>query len=222
MRKPSATTVSGIVAIATTLMIFGVLQWRASVTPISIGLWYDDFPYTLNEDATSKLGGSLEQPDIDAIKRAARGELERAFAGLRVAISDDRNAFWRVRVLRTIGPGLRPRRVPSSGESYALGPFGGGGTVDFQVAAYGAIHYAPPGATRQEIVDGIGRGIARAAAHEFGHLILAGRFNHTRRTDGPTYEGATSDRAEQYYGEIHWATAWPLLEQKIGRQDAYD
>jgi hypothetical protein len=222
MRKPSATTVSGTFAVAITLTIFGVLQWRASTTSISIGLWYEDFPFTLNEEATNRLGGPLTSEDVASIQRSARRELERAFGGLRVAITDDRHAFWRVRVVRTIGRGLGARVFNRSGESYALGPFGGGGSVGFQVAAYGAIHYAPPGVSRQDIVEGIGRGIARAAAHEFGHMILAGRFNHVRDDDDPSYEGASPDRAVQYYGDMRWASSWPLLEQKIGRQDAYD
>ncbi len=195
MLKPSATTVSGVIAIVATLLVFGGLQWRASTASMSIGLWYDDFPFTLFEDATNRLGGPLVQEDIDSIKRSARAELDRAFAGLRVAITEDRHSFWRVRVVRTIAQKTTMRAPPRSGESYALGPLGGAGSVDFEVAAYGAIHYAPPGTSRREIVEGIGRGIARAAAHEFGHMILAGQFDDHARERG-SYEGGSPDRAE--------------------------
>jgi len=35
------------------------------------------------------------------------------------------------------------------------------------------------------------------------------------RTDENSYEYPSPDRASQYYGELHWTTARPILEQKL-------
>ena len=67
------------------------------------------------------------------------------------------------------------------------------------------ITYAPPGATRQTIVDGIGRGIGRVAAHEFAHQMINSGETHNPR-DENSYEYPSSDRAAQYYGELRWTT----------------
>lgn len=78
-----------------------------------------------------------------------------------------------------------------------------------------AIRYAPPDASRQTMIDGIGRGIGRVAAHEFAHQILGAAAVHNN-ADEKSYEYPSPDRSAQYYGELHWTTAWPLLQQKLG------
>jgi hypothetical protein len=118
-----------------------------------------------------------------------------------------------MREIRSAGGVGRGSRIPISGESYGLGPLGGGGTVSFLVAALGAVAHAPAGASRQEIVDGMGRGIGRAAVHEFAHAIV--NANHS--TDERSYEYRNSDRVGQYYGDVHWADAGPLLQRRFGR-----
>jgi hypothetical protein len=222
MQKPSPTIVTGAIAIVATLSIFGVLHWRTSGATIAAGFWYEEFSFTLPEAHTARLGGALTATDIDAIKRLSRVELEQAFSQLRIVISDQRDAFWRIRVLQNLNPpgptsgvGSARLRVPRSGEAYALGPLGGAGSVSFLVAALGAIHYAPPGASRPEMVHGIARGIGRAAAHELGHAILGPMLVHS--DDETTYEFESPDRAGQYYGDLRWMTTWPLLEDRFGR-----
>jgi hypothetical protein len=84
------------------------------------------------------------------------------------------------------------------------------------ILALGAIKHAPAGAPRQIVVEGIGRGIGRAAVHEFAHQIL-GVVAMDNATDGNSYEYASFERASQYYGELHWSSAWPLLQRKIGK-----
>lgn len=215
MPKPPAAGVILAVAVLTAGLVFGVLQWRASTATISAGFWFDDFPFDLPADATARLGGPLTGRDVDTIKRVARAEVERAFSGLRIVVTGEREAFWRVRVQREIRSivGGRPNRIPISGESLGLGPFGGAGSVNFMVAALGAVAYAPHDASRQAIIEGIGRGIGRAAVHEFGHAMVSA--NHSQ--DEHSYEYRSSDRASQYYGELHWATAGPLLQRRFGR-----
>ena len=53
----------------------------------------------------------------------------------------------------------------NAGESHVFGPLESWGSVGFLILAHNAIQYAPPGASRQTIVEGIGRGIGRAAVH---------------------------------------------------------
>ena len=36
------------------------------------------------------------------------------------------------------------------------------------------------------------------------------------RDDRDSFEYFSSDRASQYYGDLHWAGAWPLLATKVG------
>jgi hypothetical protein len=216
MPNRSPTGVILAVAVLTAGLVFGVLQWRASTATISAGFWFDEFAFDLPADATARLGGPLTDGDIHTIKRVARAEVERAFSGLRIVITGERDAFWRVRVVRDIrrrGGVGRPNRIPISGESFGLGPLGGAGSVNFIVAALGAVAYAPLDASRQAIIDGMGRGIGRAAVHEFGHAIVSA--NHSR--DEHSYEYRSSDRASQYYGELHWASAMPLLQQRFGK-----
>lgn len=96
-----------------------------------------------------------------------------------------------------------------------MGPLGGEGTVSVRAVAAQAVHYAPPGATRAAIIEAIGRGIGRTAVHEFAHQILFGE-PVPPSTDPQSYEYESSDRAEQYYGSVHWDTAWPFLVRKLG------
>jgi hypothetical protein len=148
--------------------------------------------------------------------------VQRAYADLRINITERHNAFWRVAVVGAPLTTTRNRTTyPFSfaGESRVFGPLGGSGSVAFAILAHNAIEYAPAGASRKQIVDGIGRGIGRAAVHELAHQAL-GLDNLAyldNRTDEDSYEYANADRPLQYYGELRWTTAWSVLVQKFGR-----
>jgi hypothetical protein len=175
------------------------------------GFWYEDAAFALPDRAAETLGGRLTGAELESIKQLSRAELERAFAGLTIRIVDDRSAYWRVQVvgsLRRRGP------LPSSGESLSLGWLGGSGAVSFEVVALKAAQYAPAGATREAILGGIGRGIGRVAAHEFAHQILNAGAAHNK-DDENSYEYPSPDRAAQYYGELRWTTARPLLANRL-------
>lgn len=177
------------------------------------GFWYSNVSYLLPSEATAKLGGPLLPPEIAAIQQVSRDEIERAFDGLQIAITDRRDAFWRVEVRQTArvsGP------LPSSGEAVPLGPLGGFGEVSFLLVALKALQYAPPNTSRQAMVDGIGKGIGRVAIHELAHEILGPGVPH--HDDPNSYEFPSPDRESQYYGELHWAAARPLLERALGRR----
>ena len=168
----------------------------------------------LPADITARLSGPLTREDLDAIERTSREELQRAFADFHLSISDDRKAFWRVRVVHDVTP--QSHGLPGAGESLALGPLGGIGFVDFVAVALAAVRYAPDQASRQQIVDAIGRGIGRVAAHELGHQILGAATAHDN-SDENAYEYGSPERRSQYYGELHWTTWRAPLARTLGR-----
>jgi hypothetical protein len=199
-----------LVAVAATTSALTGVACRIS-TIATAGFWYDEDSFALPARAAETLGGALTDDELASIKRGSRAELERAFAGLRIQVVDDRRAFWRVEVAHS----LRPRGpLPNAGESLSFGWLGGSGAVSFDLVALKAIQYAAPGASRQAILDGIGRGIGRVAAHELAHQIVGNGDIHDR-TDENSYEYPSPDRASQYYGELHWTRARPILEQKL-------
>jgi hypothetical protein len=61
----------------------------------------------------------------------------------------------------------------------------------------------------------MGRGIGRVAVHEFMHQILGASIGHDD-TDSNSYEYGNPERRSQYYGDLHWTVALPLLEQRLG------
>jgi hypothetical protein len=212
-RRLPVWTIAAAFAVAATAAAFAALRWNASASVIAAGFWFEDVSFALPPHAVATLGGPLAADDIASIKQTARSEVDRAFAGLRIDVSEKRDAFWRVQVLQSVR-GRGP--FANSGQALVLGPLGGLGSVSFSVVAISAVRYAPPETSRQAIVDAIGRGIGRAAVHEFAHQIL-GPTAMDNNTDPNSYEYATFERAAQYYGELHWAGAWPLLQRKIGQ-----
>jgi hypothetical protein len=203
----------GFIALVATGSVLAVLGCQAFTRTATAGFWYEDISFALPADATTQLGGPLEQQEIESIKQRSRIELERAFSGLRITVTQRQDAFWRVEVLQT----LQSRSpLPIAGQSLGLGPLGGVGAVGFVILALNGIQYAPSDASRQNMIEGIGRGIGRAAVHEFTHQILGTAVMHDA-ADENSYEYHSSDRASQYYGELHWSTAWTLLQQKFGK-----
>jgi hypothetical protein len=180
-----------------------------------VGFWFETRAFTVSPDVVARLEGPVTNADQTRIEQIASAEIHRAFAGLRIAITTRRDAMWRVHVLETL-PVRFAQQLPNAGESVALGPFGGSGTVDFNVACQKAIAFAPAGTMRPGIVDAVGRGIGRTAVHEFMHLMLGARAADNR-TDEQSYEFHSADRAAHYYGELHWTSTWPAWQQRFGR-----
>jgi hypothetical protein len=206
--------IAGVVAVAATATLFGALEWKASTTATRAGFWYEDDAFALPDDVTTRLGGALTPIEIEIIKRVSRLEIERAFSGLRLVVNGDRTGLWRVQVLPALTVGRR-RVFPVAGASVGLGMLGGRASLGFNTLAANAVHYAPRDATRQHIIDGIGRGVGRAAVHEFAHLITNG-LALDNRTDENSYEYFSADRGSQYYGKLHWAAAGSIVRERIG------
>jgi hypothetical protein len=220
-RAPATVLIGGIATIAVT-GVFAAVGWQASQATIDAGFWWSDAPFVLSVDDAAKIGGPLTGAELARVKDMSRSEVQRAYAGLRINVTDDRGAFWRVAVVGSPLTTTRNRLTypfSAAGESRIFGPLGGSGSVAFVMLSHNAIQYAPAAATREQIVAGIGRGIGRAAVHEFAHQALGvDTPSHIdNRTDANSYEYGNADRASQYYGDLRWTTAWPVLEEKFGR-----
>ena len=212
MHRLPAGAAAILAALAATTAAVALVRCSAPGAAPLAGFWYEADAFALPADAAARLGGVLTADETAAIQRRSRTELERSFAGLRLTITDRRDAFWRVAVVRT----LRSRGpLPNAGQSLALGMLGGSGSVAFSILAASGVRYAPADASRQAILDGIARGVGGAAAHEFSHQMLGAAAVHSR-DDRDSFEYVSSDRASQYYGELHWGSAWPLLAKRVG------
>jgi hypothetical protein len=210
---PAATLASAVVlAIASTLVL---AQRLSRDRVVEAALWFDEVTFDASEVEADRLGGGITGPEMARIKAVAMSELRAAFAGLRIAFTENPDATYAVRVVQTLRNPIFRRGI-FAGESRVIWPFGGQGAVNFRLLASQAIAYAPRGADRPAKIDAIGRGIGRAAAHEFAHQILGSKDIHHGRDRG-SYEYWNADRAEQYYGPMHWDVAEPLLRRRLGR-----
>lgn len=183
---------------------------------VDAGFWFDDVTFDDAEVEADRLGGGVAPAEMKRIESVAMSELRAAFAGLRISFSDNRHASYRVRVVQTLRHPTFPRSIPPAGESRGLWPFGGQGALNFRLLASYAIAHAPAGTPRAEMINAIGRGVGRAAAHEFAHEILGSRDIHHGR-DVHSYEFWNADRVQQYYGPMHWDVAGPMLTSRLGR-----
>jgi hypothetical protein len=175
------------------------------------GFWFEPVHFE-----SKVLGGAVTAADLAIIEPIARAELTHAFAGLPITISDRRDATFRIRVVQEV----RDRRLRANwgvaGESFSVPGLGGHSSVSFLFLASGAVAKAPPDASRREILEAIGRGLGRTAAHELAHLLLPQAPIHDS-TDVRSYEFDSAARREQYFGEMRWAIARPWLEERLRR-----
>ena len=201
-------------AAATIVVLLSVVLFRGSRAGVDVGFWYEEFPFTFSEPVTAALGGPLTLSEINSIRHISRDELTHAFSGLKVAFTDSRRARLSVVVQLSIQR-RKGQRLPNAGETFAMGPLGARSVIDFTEVLMAAMAHAPAGTTRRQLVAGIGRGVGRVAVHELAHGILgAGAMDN--QTDDHSYEYFTHNRRSQYYGELHWARAWPVLVERVG------
>jgi len=157
-----------------------------------------------------RIGGPIRPEEQSPIESVARAELGAAYAGLRIAFTRQPSGFYRVSVVQDIAG----RALPVAGASSRV-PFGGGvGSVSFRTLGSQAVANAPRDAARARILEAIGKGIGRTAAHEFAHQILV-NVNVHNTTDPDSYEYGISDRPSQFYGTLHWAFARPMLAKAL-------
>ena len=178
--------------------------------PVEAGFWLERLTYDL-----IGLGGPLTPRELALVETAALDEIRRAFAGVAVRVSPRRDA----RYIVTVVPHLYDLRVRRTSEVFgnarAMRGFGGRGAVNFYAVASAAAAYAPQDATRQDVIGAIGRGVGRVAIHEFTHLFLP-RVPIDATDDPLSYEYGHAARREQYYGELRWGFARPILLREFG------
>jgi len=201
-------------AAATIVAVLCVVLFRGARAGVEVGFWYEEFPVTFSAPVTAALGGPLTASELDTIKQISREELTHAFSGLKVAFTDSRRVPLTVVVQLSIQR-RKGQRLPNAGETFAMGPLGSRSVIDFTEVLMAAMAHAPAGTTRQQLVSGIGRGVGRVAVHELAHGILgAGAMDN--QTDDHSYEYFTHNRPSQFFGELHWARAWPVLVERVG------
>jgi hypothetical protein len=174
------------------------------------GFWFEQVRFH-----SVRLDGEITAADLAVIEPVARRELTQAFAGLPIRFTRNRNALYRLRVMQEVRDPRIRGNWGVAGQSISLPGLGGQGEVSFSFLANGAVAVAPDDATRAEILEAIGRGIGRTAVHELTHQLLPQAPIHDS-TDIRSYEYDSAARREQYFGEMHWALARPLLEQRLG------
>jgi hypothetical protein len=179
--------------------------------PVEAGFWFEKVEFR-----SVVLGGALTADDLGAIERVARAELVGAYAGLPIRITDRRDATFRVRVIQAVLDRRMRGTWNVAGEAFAVPGLGGHASVSFEFLANGAVAASPRSATRDEVLQAIGRGIGRTAAHELAHALLPQAPIHDSQ-DVRSYEYDSAARREQYFGEMHWALARPLLEARLSQ-----
>jgi hypothetical protein len=195
-------------AIACSVCLVAAACTRA---PIELGFWIEAVSYT-----SPRLGDPITGTEIAAIEATARAEIATAFQRFDVVVSGNRQARYHVRVVqRLLDQRFRTREVSIAGESRGVRGLGGSGAVSFDFLAGSAMVYAPEEIGRTELIAAIGRGIGRSAVHEFTHQLLPSTPIHDSR-DRASYEFESAARIEQYFGEMRWAVAKPLLENRLG------
>ena len=189
----------------------GLFVLRSKSGTTNLAFWFDSVSDDARKTLPGRLPDGLSLEDMKLIEAASREEIVRAFLAYPISIVGRVAAHYQVRVVDGLtGP------YGGSAESYAFPGFGGQGFVSFRSLAHGAIVHAPPEADRQEIVAAIGRGIGRAAVHEFTHQLLGRRARIDDSTDVHSYEYGSTTRPEQYDGQMRWDIAEPLLRQRFG------
>jgi elongation factor P hydroxylase len=204
--------------IVSVIFVAGASVWllaaRARSQVVRAGFWFENVTFDATEVEADRLGGGVTPVEMKTIERVAMAEVRAAFAGWRIAISADPGAPFKVRVAQELRHPLYLRYPGPAGESAGLWPLGGQGAVNFRLLASNAIRHSPPSADRAAKIAAMGRGIGRAAAHEFAHQILGSNDIHHGR-DIQSYEYWNADRREQYYGPMRWDVARPLLEARL-------
>jgi hypothetical protein len=190
----------------------GLAAGRYRGRVVEAGFWFEPIAYE-----SSVLGGAVTRSDLETIEGVARAEVVRAFAGLRVQVSNRRDAHYGVGVASQVGDPRFRAQVEVSGASRAVAGLGGRGQVSFALLAGHAIGYADPATGRGELLSAIGRGIGRAAVHELAHQLLPTVQIHS--ADIGSYEFDSSARREQYFGPMRWSAAWPMLSSRFGGSD---
>ena len=178
--------------------------------PVEAAFWLDGVSYDLAES-----GGPLTARDLISIETTALDEIRSAFDGIAVRFSRRRDARYAVTVVQHLYDLRLKRTSEVFGNARAIRGLGGRGSVNFYAVASAAAAFAPEGASRQDVIDAIGRGVGRVAIHEFTHLLLP-RTPIDASDDPLSYEYGHAGRRAQYYGQRRWGSARAALLREFG------
>lgn len=173
------------------------------------GVWFEPVRFQ-----SAELEGALTAQDLATIESVARAEIARAFAGLRVRVTDRRDAPYRVRVVESVRDPRFRSHVEVAGASWGASGVRGHGVVSFTMLASGALANAPPGADRAAKLETIGRGVGRSVVHELAHQFFPSDPIHS--DDPDSFEYPSAARPAHYNGAMRWSRAWPLLQARFG------
>ena len=206
---------SVLIAVTLSVAVGTLMVLRSNPAGARIGFWFDPISPDTLQTLPERFGDEIGAADLKKIESIAVAEITHAFRDFQVVLTSPKEASYRVRVVDTLRLPFAPRAPGPSAESRSIPGFGGQGAVSFRLIAHSAIAFAPADADRAEMIAGMGRGIGRAAVHEFIHQLLGSTSIH-HTTDTRSYEYDSASRVEQYYGEMHWDIARPLIAKRIG------
>ena len=201
--------VIGISLLLAVVAVLFIIQARSG--PANLSFWFESIGDDARTTLPDRLSGDISPDDMSAIEAIAREEIVHAFRDYPIAVVGRAATHYHVRVVDSM-----ESPMGGSAESYVFPGMGGQGYINFRSLAHGAVTYAPPDADRSEVVAAIGRGIGRAAVHEFTHQLLGRQAPIDDSTDIQSYEYGSTNRREQYYGQIRWDIAAPMLRIKFG------
>lgn len=201
----------GVAAAVTAALLAGMASRQADRHVVDAAFWFDGVTFETSVLDAAR-GGPLTGEERAVIQTLARDELQQAYAPWRLRIVAAPPAHYGVRVVQQLamGPGGM-----AAAASQVVGPFGGSGAIGFHTLAALAVGYAPPGTPRAALVEAIGRGLGRVAAHELAHQILPHHDFHVSRDEG-SYDFAAANRTRQFFGPVHWDIARPWLAAALG------
>lgn len=189
---------------------FAVFVISSSSNTANLAFWFD----SISDDARTtpeRLPGGISPDELKLIEAIAREEIVSAFRQYPVSVVGREAGLYHVRVVDS-----KNSSTGGYAESFVFPGIGGQGFVNFRSLAHGAIEYAPSDAGRHDIIAAVGRGIGRAAVHEFTHQLLGRDAPIHDSKDSQSYEYGSALRREQYYGPMRWDIAEPMLKEKFG------
>lgn len=202
-----------LVSLAVVIATLSVL--RSKPAGARIAFWFDRISDDTLQTLPERFGRAIDAAELKIIESIATDEIADAFKDFRIAFTSPAAAAYRIRVVDTLRIPTAPWAPGPSAESRSIPGLGGQGAVNFRLMAHSAVAFAPADADRAAIIAGIGRGIGRAAVHEFAHQMLGTTPIHDT-TDVRSYEYASASRVEQYYGDMRWDIARPFIVKRIG------
>jgi RHS repeat-associated protein len=204
----AVTTIVGTLAAIATLEVLSPRsrRWFGSGTRILALQWENEFRRPVRAQGGRVVWVPLDQQESDLVKLWARQQLHMAFSGFAVVISEGGGTNY-IHVTQD-RPSGEAGGTPQPG-------LGHDSEVNYDWLAGLAVRYSP-GASKQEYLASLGRGIGATAAHEFVHQSPARIGHHEDRRYENTYDFFTADHESHFSGNLGWSPdAERLLYERL-------